>query len=108
MEGYVKEKRREEKREREIVHIREHERGGRKRQEGRESNRKGEREREREREETVDAVFVRHEQSAKKKKTAQAAVARRMRNFSPRNEGKEGQSLQWTCGNGESGEMTRS
>ena len=80
--------------------------------EGEERDRKGERvtgrEREREREETVDAVFVRHEQSAKKKKTAQAAVARRMRNFSPRNEGKEGQSLQWTCGNGESGEMTRS
>ena len=46
---------------------------------GRESYRKEEeggreREREREREETVDAVFVRHEQSAKKKKkTAEAA-----------------------------------
>ena len=45
--------------------------------EGEERDRKGERvtgrEREREREETVDAVFVRHEQSAKKKKTAEAA-----------------------------------
>lgn len=46
-----------------IVHIREH--GGR-----RERDRKEERGR---REETVDAVFVRHEQSAKKRKTAAAA-----------------------------------
>ena len=45
-----------------IVHIREH--GGR-----RERDRKEERGR---REETVDAVFVRHEQSAKKRKTAAA------------------------------------
>ena len=50
-----------------IVHIREH--GGRRE---RERDRKEERGR---REETVDAVFVRHEQSAKKRKTAAAAAA---------------------------------
>ena len=69
-----------------IVHIREL--GGR-----RERDRKEERGR---REETVDAVFVRHEQSAKKRKTAAAAAADEELFLQKR--GRGGQTPTRTCG----------